>query len=97
MKKGTNHEISLDEVQLVCKALLLGISCCALNLVVVVVQAGDVCASELGNFSCWASNSTADVEDFVAVFDANFGGEVVFMAGNGLIEWFTVCETAEVE
>ena len=82
---------------MVCKTLLLGISSSTLNLIVIVVQTGDVCTRELCDFSGWSTNTTADIEDFVSVFDTNLRGEVVFVTGNGLVEGFTVCETAEVE
>jgi hypothetical protein len=82
---------------LVRKTLLLGISSSTLNLVVIVVQTGDVCTSELCDFSGWSTNTTAHIEDFVSIFDTNFGCEVVFVTGNGLVERFTVCEAAEVE
>jgi hypothetical protein len=56
-----------------------------------------VCASELRNLASWPSNTTANVEDFVSVFDTDLRGEIVLMASNGLVERFTVGETAEVE
>ena len=91
------HEIALHKFQLVCNTLLLGIPCSTINLVVIVVQSGDVRAGKFGNLSCGSTHTTSNIEDFITVFDADFGGEVVFVAGNGLIEGFTVCETAEVE
>jgi len=82
---------------LVCKTLFLGIPCSTLNLVVIVVQAGDVCACELCDFPGWPSNATANIENIVSIFDTNLRGEVVFVTRNGLVERFTVGETAEVE
>jgi len=82
---------------LVGQSLLLGIPCSTLDLVVIVVQTGDVCTGKFGNLSCGSTNTTSNIEDFVTIFDADFGGEVVFVAGNGLVEGFTICETAEVE
>lgn len=95
--RRTHHEITLDVCQLVSQSLLLGIPCGTINLVVIVVQSGDVCTRKFGNLSCGSTHTTSNIEDFITVFDADFGGEVVFVAGNGLIEGFTVCETAEVE
>jgi hypothetical protein len=43
-------------------------------LVVVVIQPGDVGAAEFCNLSGRSSNTTANVKDLVAVFDANLGG-----------------------
>ena len=79
------------------KTLLLGVPSCALNLVVIVVQPSDMSTGELCNFSSRSSNSAANVKNLVSVFDANLGSKVVFVAGNGLVEAFAICETAEME
>ena len=52
---------------------------------------------ELGNLSSRTTDTTSHVKDFVSIFDANLGCKVVFVAGNGLVEPLTICETAEVE
>jgi hypothetical protein len=93
----TDHEITLHEFQLMRQTLLLRISRRALDLVVVVIQSGDVRSGELGDFSGGSTNTAANVEDFVAVFNADFGGEVMFVAGDSLVEGLAVCESAEVE
>ena len=56
-----------------------------------------MCASELCDFAGWSSNTTANIEDIVSIFDTNLRGEIVLVASNGLVERFTVGETAEVE
>ena len=56
-----------------------------------------MCASEFRNLASWPSNTTANVEDFVSVFDTDLRGEIVLMASNGLVERFTVGEATEVE
>ena len=56
-----------------------------------------MCSGELRDFSGGSTNTAANIEDFVAVFDANLCGEVVFVAGDGLVERLAVCEAAEVE
>jgi len=56
-----------------------------------------VCAREFCDLSGWAADTTSNIEDFVSILDANFCGKVVFVTSNGLVEWFTVCESAEVE
>jgi len=66
-------------------------------LVVIVVEAGDVCAGEFCNLPSWASNTTSNIEDFVSILDTNLRSKIVFVTSNGLVERFTVCETAEVE
>lgn len=93
----TNHEIALDEFQLVSETFLLRISCGALNLVVIVVETGDMGAGEFGNLAGWSSYTAANIEDFVSILNTNLGGEVVFVSGNGLVEGLPVCESAEVE
>ena len=82
---------------MICETLLLGIPSRTLNLVVIVVQPSNVCASELCDFAGWPSNTTANVEDFVSVFDTDLRGEIVLMASNSLVERFTVGEATEVE
>jgi hypothetical protein len=82
---------------LVCKTLLLGISCSTLNLIVVVVEASDVCASELCDLSSWSSNTASNIENSVSILDTNLRGKIVFVTSNGLVERFTVGETAEME
>ena len=93
----SHHEITLYELQLVCKAFFLRISCGTLNLIVIVVQSSDVCAGEFGNFSRRTSNTASHIKDSVSIFDTNFGSEVVFVTGNGLVEGFSVGETTEME
>jgi hypothetical protein len=56
-----------------------------------------VCSSEFCDLAGWSSNTTANIEDFVSIFDTDLRGEIVLMASNGLVERFTVGETAEVE
>jgi hypothetical protein len=79
------------------KSLLLGVPSCALNLVVIVVQPSDMSTGELCNFSSRSSNSAANVKNLVSIFDSDFGCEVVFVAGNCLVEAFTIRKTAKVE
>ena len=54
-------------------------------------------AGEFGNLPRRSTNSTSNIEDPISVIDPDFGGEVVLVAGDGLVEWFTVCEPAEME
>lgn len=67
------------------------------DLVVVVVQTGDVCAGELGNLSCRSTDTTANIKNLHALLDANLVCKIVLMAGNGLVEGLANGETAEVE
>jgi hypothetical protein len=54
-------------------------------------------AREFSNFSSRTSNTASNVQDLVSILDTDFGGEVVFVTRNGLVERFCVCETAEME
>lgn len=67
------------------------------NLVVVVVQTGDVCAGELGDLTCGSADAAANVKNLHALLDANLVCKVVLMTGNGLVEGLPDGETAEVE
>lgn len=79
------------------QALLFGIGSSTLNLVIVVVQTSDVSTGELCNLPGRSSNTTANVKNSVSILDANFGSEVVLVAGNGLVEPLSIGETAEME
>jgi len=91
------HEIALDKGHLVGQALLLSVVGGAVDLVVVVVEAGDVRAGEFDNLTGRAADTAADVQNLHALGDAGLHGEVVLMTGDGLVEGLTVGEAAEVE
>lgn len=80
------HEITLHELKLVRKTLLSGVMGGALDLVVVIVQTGDVASGELGDLTSWPTDTTADVEDLHPLFDSNAVCEVVFVPCNGLVK-----------
>jgi hypothetical protein len=96
-KEVTDHEIALDKLKLVRQTLLVGVVGGAVDLVVVVVQTGNVAASELGNLAGRAADTTANVKDLHALLDANAVSKVVLMASNSLVETLAVGESAEVE
>lgn len=79
------------------QALLGGVVRGALDLVVVVVEAGDVGAGELGDLAGGAANTAPDVEDLHPFLDPDLVGEVVLVAGNGLVEVLAAGVPAEVE
>lgn len=85
-RSGAYHEVTLDVCQLVRKLLLLRVVDRTVDLVVVVVQTGDVCASELGDLSCGSTDTAANIKDLHALLDADLVCKIVFMAGNGLVE-----------
>lgn len=94
---GAYHKVTLDVSQLVRKLLLLCVVNRTVNLVVVVVQTGDVCAGEFGDLSCGSADTAANIKDLHALLDANLVCKVVLMTGNGLVEGLADGETAEVE
>jgi hypothetical protein len=97
IKGAKYHKVTLNIFQLMLQSLLLRIPRRALNLVIIVVQTRNMRTRELGNFSRRPTNTAADIEDLVAVLDADFGGEVVLVAGDGLVEGLAVGKAAEVE
>lgn len=68
-----------------------------LNLVVVVVQAGDMGTCELGDLASRTTNTATDIENLHALLDANLVGKVVLMTSNGLVEGFALRESTEME
>jgi len=66
-------------------------------LVVVIIQASDVGAGELGNLSGRATDATAHVQHPHALLDVDLMGKVVLMPGNGLVKRLAVRKAAEVE
>ena len=55
-----------------------------MNLVVVVVHTDDLAACEAADFSCWPTDATTNVEDFLVILDIDHVGEVMFMTGQRL-------------
>lgn len=94
---GSYHKVTLDICQLVRQLLLIGIVDRAIDLVVVVVQTRDVCTRELGDLSRGTTDTTANVENLRTLLDVDLVCEVVFMAGNGLVEGLADREAAEME
>ncbi len=93
----TNHEVTFRETQLIRQPFLVCIPRGPIDLVIVVVQPRDVDAGELGDFTCGPADAAADIEDFHAFAQGHHVCEVVLVAGNGLVEAFTIGKTAEVE
>lgn len=91
------HEVTLDVGQLVGQLLFVGVVYRAINLVVVVVQAGDVCTSKLRDLAGGSTDTAADVQHILALLDADLVCQVVLVAGNGLVEGLAHGEAAEVE
>ena len=91
------HEVALDEGHLVGETLLLGVVGGAVDLVVVVVETGDVGTGELDDLTGRSADTAADVQNLHALGDTSLHGEVVLVAGDGLVEGLAVGEATEVE
>lgn len=91
------HEVTLDEGHLVGQTLLLSVGGGTVNLVVVVVQTGNVGTGELDHLTGGTTDTATNVENLHALLDTGLHGEVVLVAGDGLVERLTVGEAAEVE
>lgn len=72
--KRHGHEVALDKVALGVEAGGDGIAFSAADLVVVVVEARDVGASEVANLAGGAADTAANVENAVGGLDAHVGG-----------------------
>lgn len=97
MLEFTNHEITLDKLKLVGQTLLEGVVGSSLDLVVVVVQAGNMSTCELGDLTGGTTHTATDIKNLHAVLDTDLVGKVVFMTGNGLVKGLALGESAEVE
>lgn len=93
----TYHEITLDIFELARETLFDGVPGGALNLVVVVVETGDVAVGELGDLSGGTTNTATNIQNLVTGLDADLHGEVVLMTSNGLVEALTERVATEVE
>lgn len=91
------HEVALDKGHLVRETLLVRVVGSAVDLVVVIVQTGDVSTSELDHLAGRTTDTTANIQNLHILRDTSLEGKVVLMAGNGLVERLTVGEAAEVE
>ena len=95
--QGHVHEVTLDKVRAVLESKSVGIATGTRDLVVVVVEAGDVGSGEVTDLAGGTTDTTADIEDLERGLDTHVGGQVVLMTGHGLLEGLTRAESAEVE
>lgn len=75
----------------------MSVVCGTLDLVIVVVQAGDVSTGELGNLASRSAHTTTDIQHFHALLDADLVGEVMFVTGDSLVKALADRVSAEVE
>src|SRR6478735_2591763 len=79
-RSGTYHKVTLDKLELPRQTLADGIPGGASNLVVVVVETGDVGIGELGNLPCGSAHTAPNIQHLHAGLDANLRREEVLMA-----------------
>lgn len=96
-KENTNHEVTLLEVKLASKTLLTDISHGPVDLVIIVVETGDVNVSESDDLAGGTTDSTTDVKNLHTGPKAHHMSEVVLMTGEGLAEWLAGVEATEME
>jgi hypothetical protein len=75
----------------------LGIVGSTLDLVIVVVEANDIDASEAGHLSCGAADTAADIKNLHVFSETHSVSKVVLVASNGLVEVLALVESAEME
>lgn len=97
VREGHLHEVALDEGELVGETSLDGILCRSVDLVVVIVQARDMGVGELGDLAGGTTDTTANIQNLHALLDADLGGQVVLVAGNGCVKALALGEPTEVE
>lgn len=68
-----------------------------INLIIVVVEAGNVGSSELGDLARGATDTAADIKNLHAFLDAHAQRKVVFVASDGLVERLAGGKAAEME
>lgn len=95
--EGSYHEVVFGERDFVGQALLGCQSSGLLNLVVIVVHADDLAACKGADLSCWSTDATSNVEDFLMVLDADHVGEVVFMTSQCLNQRLPWCKATEMK
>jgi hypothetical protein len=91
------HEVTLDKGELVGQTLLRGVGGGTLNLVIVVVETDDIDARELDNLTRRAADTAANIQYAHVVGEVHLVGQVVLVAGNGLVEGLAVRIAGKVE
>ena len=94
---GELHEVTLDKLDLVLKAQILGILGSTTDLESVVVQTDNVDVGESSDLACWTANTAADVQNAHAGLETHLRGEIVLVTSERSSEGFTLIESGEVE
>lgn len=91
------HEVTLHKGDLVLQTSVLRVLPRSANLEVVVVKSDNLRVGELGNFTCGAADTAANVEDAHTGTKDHVRGEIMLMTGQGSKESLSFVETREVE
>ena len=91
------HKVSLDEPNLLSKPFRMGVRRRALNLIVIVVEAGDVDIGKLGNLASRSSYAATNVQNFHAALEVHLVRQVVFVARERLDKGLALAVAAKVK
>lgn len=91
------HKVALDELDLVRKTRLGRVLARATNLELVVVASNDVDVRKPSDLTSGTTNTASDVEDSHLGLELHRVGEVVLVAGDGLVEGLALVVASKVE
>ena len=94
---GELHEVTLDKLDLVLEAQVLGVLGRTTNLECIVVQTDNVDIGKPGDLTCWAADTAPDVQNAHAGLETHLRGEVVLVTSERSSEGFALIESGEVE
>lgn len=94
---GELHKVTLAVCELFLETSLLGHAARTADLELVVVDTDDLHVRETRDLARRAADTAADVEHAHAGTQVHARGEVVLVAGGGLVEALALVEAAEVE
>lgn len=92
-----HHEVALHITQLRAQSSLGSVTSGSGYLIVIVVEPGDFGVGESTDFQGWTTDSTANIENLHTILQAQRVGQIVLMARNGLVKWFSMTKSTEVE
>ena len=94
---GTYHKIAFDKSDLVSKSFLLDIHCRPVDLIIIVVEPGDVHVRKSGNLPSRLPHPTAHVKHLHTLSEVHHVSEVVLMSSESLKKGLSRPEAAEME
>ena len=72
-------------------------SCCACNLIPIIVDSNHLAPSESSNLSRWTPNATSNIQNLHSPLDAQFICQVMLVARQSLEEGLADSESTEME